>query len=326
MGDTRNAPRLLVVGSFAAIYLIWGSTYLGIRVAIETLPPLLMAGARFLLAGTILYVWARVRGTGAPRRGHWRSALVLGGLLLLGGNGGVSWAEQYVASGAAALIIATTPLWVALLGGLRRGGARPDGREAAGLMLGLGGVALLVGPGAAGDRVDPIGAAVLLLGSLSWAIGTLRAPRADLPASKALAIGMQMLAGGVLLTLAGLLTGEAARVDPAAVSLRSILALIYLVVFGSIVAFSAYIWLLDVCSAARVSTYAFVNPAVAVFLGWSLAGEPIGPRTILASGVIVAAVALIVTRRRARSGNGAEEAGRKPAETSLDPELREERA
>jgi drug/metabolite transporter (DMT)-like permease len=299
VGDDRRAPRLLVVAAFAAIYLVWGSTYLGIRYAIETLPPLLMAGTRFVLAGAILYAWVRLRGTPAPRAGHWPAAFTLGGLLLLGGNGAVSWAEQRVASGAAALIVATIPIWVALFEGLRPGGPRPGRRGAIGLLLGLGGVALLAGPGAAGsaERVDPLGAAVLMFAALSWTAGTLRAPRAHLPASKPMAIAMEMLAGGVLLIAAGLALGEGGRVDPAGVSLRSALALLYLVVFGSIVAFSAFIWLLGVCSAARVSTYAFVNPVVAVLLGWGLAGEPLGPRTLLASAVIVAAVALIVTRR-----------------------------
>jgi drug/metabolite transporter (DMT)-like permease len=292
------SPALGVAGAFAAIYLIWGSTYLGIRIAIESLPPLLMASCRFLLAGGLMYAWARLRGAPHPHRRHWPQAAWIGGFMLLGGNGGVSWAEQRVSSGAAALIIATVPIWVALLDSLRPGGRKPGAWEIAGLMLGPAGVALLVGPaaGASAERVDGLGAAVLIGAALSWTIGTLRAPRADLPKSKTLAIAMQMLCGGALLLVAGLGTGEWARFSPSAVTPRSILALLYLALFGSLVAFSAYMWLLHHCPPARVATYAFVNPIVAVFLGWALAGEPLGPRTLLAGSIIVSAVALIIIR------------------------------
>jgi len=300
-----SATPLGIAAAFAAIYLIWGSTYLGIRIAIESLPPLLMAASRFLLAGSLMYAWARLRGTPRPHRRHWPQAAWIGGLMLLGGNGGVSWAEQRVSSGAAALIIATVPIWVALLDSLRRGGRKPGGWEIAGLALGPAGVALLVGPaaGAGAERVDGLGAAVLVGAALSWTIGTLSAPGTDLPASKPLAIAMQMLCGGALLLVAGLLTGEGARFHPAAVTARSLLALIYLALFGSIVAFSAYMWLLHHCPPARVATYAFVNPIVAVLLGWGLAGEPLGPRTLIAGLVIVSAVALIVLRPRFAAGS-----------------------
>jgi drug/metabolite transporter (DMT)-like permease len=294
-----------VVAAFAAIYTIWGSTYLAILYAIETLPPFLMAGVRFVIAGSVLYGWAWLRGARRPVTVlHWKSALVVGGLLLLGGNGAVVWAEQRVASGLAALLVATVPLWMVLLDWLRPGGAAPDRRTATGIAIGLLGLALLVGPESllGGGRVDPIGAGVLVMGSLSWAAGSLYARRARLPEPPLLATALEMLAGGALLVLAGVLTGEIGRLDPGAVSARSLLGLLYLIVFGSLIGFTAYTWLLGVSTPARVSTYAYVNPVVAVLLGWALAGEPLTPRMALAAAIIVAAVAAITagqaTRRR----------------------------
>ena len=298
----------LVIAAFAAIYLIWGSTYLAIRFAIETMPPLLMAGVRFLFAGGLLYAWTRLSGTPRPTRMNWRAAALVGGLLL-GGNGAVTWAEQWVPSGLAALLIATVPLWMVLLAWLR-GGERPTLGVAGGLALGLVGIILLIGPGEllGGSHVDPVGALAILLGSVSWAAGSLYARRAPMPAAPLLGTGMEMLAGGALLLLVGLATGEGAQIHLEAVSLRSVLALGYLVVFGSIVAFSAYVWLLRVVTPARASTYAYVNPVVAVFLGWALASEPLTPLTLVAAAVIVAAVALIVMQQ-ARSNHA------QPAET-----------
>jgi drug/metabolite transporter (DMT)-like permease len=292
-------PRWQVATAFAAIYLIWGSTYLAIRLAIETFPPFLMASIRFLVAGIILYVWSRLRGASQPARSHWLSAAVVGGLLLLGGNGGVVWAEQHVPSGLTALLIGTVPLWMALLDWLRRDGAKPSNGVIVGLTLGFLGMALLIGPVelAGGDHVDLAGAAVLILASLSWATGSLYSRRAQLPASPLLATAMEMLAGGALLLIASLLVGEWARFDSSALSLRSWLALGYLIVFGALVGFTAYIWLLRVSTPAHVSTYAYVNPVVAIFLGWAFAGEPLTARTLLAAAVIVAAVVIITTYR-----------------------------
>lgn len=284
-----------IVAAFLAIYLIWGSTYLGIRIAIETLPPLLMAGLRFLIAGALLYGWARLRGAPRPAAAHWRSAFVVGALLFLFGNGGVVWAEQWVDSGLAALMIATEPLCIVLLAWLAPGGTRPGARVIAGLFIGFAGVALLVGGGTGPGGLDLAGAAILVLAALCWAAGSIYSPRAPFPSSQILSTAMTMLGGGALLTLAGLLHGEAARVTEAALSLRSVLAFGYLVVFGSIVGFSAYRWLLEVTTPTRVSTYAYVNPAVAVLLGWALAGEKVGAQTLLAGGIIVLAVVLIVT-------------------------------
>jgi drug/metabolite transporter (DMT)-like permease len=298
MSAPESRPsRLSIAAAFAAVYLVWGSTYLAIRFAIETLPPFLMAGVRFLTAGAILYLWARWRGAPAPEPRHWRPAAIVGGFLLLGGNGGVVWAEQRVASGLAALLVATVPLWIVLFSALGPGGRRPGARVLVGVALGLVGMALLVGPGeiAGGPGADPLGAAVLVLASVSWAIGSLYSRRAPLPSSPLVATAMEMLAGGALLVLAGLASGEAARLDLAAASPRSLLAFGYLVALGSLVGFTAYVWLLRVAAPARVATYAYVNPVVAVLLGWALAGEPLTPRILVAAAVIVAAVVAITT-------------------------------
>jgi drug/metabolite transporter (DMT)-like permease len=257
-----------------------------------------MAGVRFLLAGTILYLWARGRGAARPSTTNWRAAAVVGGLLLLGGNGGVVWAEQVVPSGLTALLVATEPFWIAVLLwiGTRQ---RPEPGVAVGLLLGFGGVLFLVGPEnlAGGGRVDPLGTLVIVTAALSWALGSLYSVRAPLPASQPLSTGMSMLAGGALLTLAGLVSGEAGRLDLAAISLRSGIAVVYLIAFGSLIGFSAYLWLMKATTPARASTYAYVNPVVAVLLGWALAGEPLTPRTLIAAAVIVGAVAIIVSRQ-----------------------------
>ena len=290
---------LRVGAAFAAIYLIWGSTYLAIRFAIDSLPPFFMAGVRFLIAGSLLYAWTRLQGVSRPARLHWREAGVIGGLMLLGGNGGVTWAEQRVSSGLAALMIATVPLWMVLLEAVRPGGTRPTGRTGLGVALGLAGMALLIGPWrlGGGPGVDMLGAGVLLLAALAWTVGSLYSRQARLPAAPLQATGMEMLAGGLWLMVAAGLTGEWDRLDLASVTPRSWLALGYLVIFGSLLAFTAYVWLLRVSTPARASTYAFVNPVVAVGLGWALAGEPLSARTLLAAAVIVAAVALITTGR-----------------------------
>ncbi len=301
--DTRPtllpAPRALVLTAFAAVYVLWGSTYLAIRIAIETMPPFLMAGVRFVIAGGMVYGWARWRGAPRPLRVHWRSAAIIGALLLVLSNGAVTWAELTVPSGITSLLVCTVPLWMVLLDWLLYGGAPPTPGVAAGVVVGLAGVALLVGPvGMAGGRgVDPAGAAALLAAPIFWAVGSLWSRQAVLPPSPLLAIGMEMLAGGALLLLLGLATGEATQVHPSAISARSLGALLYLVVFGALIGFTAYLWLLRVTTAARVSTHSFVNPVIAVALGWAVAGEPVTPRTVLASTVIIAAVALITLTR-----------------------------
>jgi drug/metabolite transporter (DMT)-like permease len=301
--------RFKLILAFAAIYLIWGSTYLAIRLAIETLPPFMMAGVRFVIAGVMLYGWARWRGAPRPVRANWLAAAIVGGFMLLGGNGGVTWAEQRVPSGLTAVLIATVPLWIALLEWLR-GGARPTARVAAGLATGLAGIVLLVGPGelGGGKGVDLVGASVLLIASLSWAIGSLYSRRAKLASSPLLATAMEMLCGGLLLLLAGLASGQVSDLNPSRISIQSILALCYLIAFGSLVAFTAYVWLLRVTLPARAATYAYVNPVVAVFLGWALAGEPLTARTLLAAAIIIGSVVIIAASQLRPGGEKSTEA------------------
>jgi len=305
MGDPPSRGR--IIAAFAAVYIIWGSTYLAIFYAIETLPPFLMAGLRFLVAGTLLFGWSLTSSPYRPGRREWQSALIIGGLLLLGGNGAVVWAEQTVPSGIAALLVAGTPCWMVLLDWLWQGAPRPGARTATGLLLGFGGIALLVGPSAfsSHDSIHVPGAMVLLVGSLAWAVGSIYSRQAPRPRGALLFTGMQMLMGGSLLMIAGTVTGEWSRVDPAGVSLRSVLAFAYLIVFGAIIGYSAYVWLLRASTPARVSTYAYVNPVVAVLLGWALVGETFSPRMAIAAAIIVAGVALITLEEHSRAKHAA---------------------
>jgi drug/metabolite transporter (DMT)-like permease len=303
--NTSPAPvahsRFALVAAFAIVYVVWGSTYLAIRFAIETLPPFLMAAARFLTAGTVLYAWARlVAGAEKPGRAQWRAAAIVGLLLLLGGNGLVVWSELRIPSGVAALLGGTTPLWMVLIDWLRRGGVRPTGQVVVGLLCGLVGLVWLIGPDslAGGGRIDLLGAAAVVLAGLAWAAGSIYQRHAPMPSSPSLSTAMQMLAGGVGLFVVGSALGEWHQVDVAAASLRSVLGFLYLVVFGSIIAFSAYVWLLRASTPARVSTHTYVNPIVAVLLGWALADEPLTPRMLVAVAVIVGGVALITLAPR----------------------------
>lgn len=293
--------RLQVALALGTVYVVWGSTYLAIRFAIETIPPMLMAGVRFLLSGALLYVLARARGAERPLAVHWRSAAVVGGLLLVAGNGIVVWAEQWVSSGLTALLVSTTPLWMVLLHWWSRDGSRPSLRTWGGIAVGFAGVGLLVNPGGTGGGgVSLGGAALLVLASFCWASGSLYSRRAPLPSSPLLATGLEMLIGGALLLLIGLATGETARVDLAATSAASLAAFAYLVVFGTL-GFTAYIWVLKAAPPALVSTYAYVNPLVAVLLGWALAGEEVTGRTLLGALVIVSGVALITASGQKRA-------------------------
>ncbi len=298
--STAPAPiahsRLALIVAFAIVYVVWGSTYLAIRFAIETLPPFLMAAARFLTAGTVLYVWARLAaGAEKPGRAQWKAAAIVGSLLLLGGNGLVVWSELRIPSGVAALLGGTTPLWMVLIDWLRRGGVRPTGQVVAGLLCGLAGLVWLVGPDslAGGGRIDTIGVVAVVLSSIAWAAGSIYQRHARMPASPALSTAMQMLTGGAALLVVAVALGEWPQVGVASLSLRSVLAFLYLVVFGSIVAFSAYVWLLRASTPARVSTHTYVNPIIAVLLGWALADEPLTPRMLVAAAVIIGGVALI---------------------------------
>jgi drug/metabolite transporter (DMT)-like permease len=305
-GSPRG-DRARLMAAFAAVYLVWGSTYLAIRYAIETLPPFVMAGARFIFAGLILIVWALLRGAEFPTARQWGSAAIVGAFLLLGGNAAVVWAEQRVPSGLAAVLVATVPLWMVVIDRLRPGGRHPGARVLLGVALGLAGVGLLVGHGefAGGRGVDTAGALVLVAGSLSWALGSLYAKSAKLPSSPPLATGMEMLCGGLLLLIAGSVTGEWASLDLAQVSARSWVSLAYLVTFGSLIGFTAYIYVLARTTPAMATTYAFVNPVVAVFLGWAIAGEPVTARTAIAATVIVAAVVVITIFDSGRKSSSA---------------------
>jgi drug/metabolite transporter (DMT)-like permease len=292
----EESPGRIAV-ALGTVYVIWGSTYLAIRFAVETLPPFLMAGTRFTVAGVILYAWRRSAGFPAPTRPQWRAATVVGGLMLLGGNGSVVWAEQWIESGTAALFVASVPFWMVLLDWVRPGGRPPRPTVWLGIVVGFAGVALLLGRPEPGPNYL-VGSLALLFASVSWAMGSLYSRSAVLPAPL-LATAMQMLTGGGLLLLAGIVTGELGRLDTSGFSTKSVLALLYLIVFGSLISYSAYVWLLRVTAPSLASTYAFVNPVVAVLLGWLLAGEAMNARIVLASAVIVGGVAVItLTRRR----------------------------
>jgi len=293
-----RASTLAIWSALFAVYLIWGSTYLAIRYAVETAPPFLMAGVRFIVSGGFLYALRRFHGDRGPKATEWRSAATVGILLLLGGNGGVVWAEQFVPSGLAALLVATVPLWMVLLDAIRPGGHRPTFMAAAGIIIGFAGVILLVHSVANGtEAMNSFGVAALLFAALSWATGSLYGRTANLPASQLLGTGMEMLTGGVALLLLSLAVGEWGRFDPTTVSQRSALAVVYLTVVGSS-AFVAYVWLLRVAPTPLVATYAYVNPLVAVLLGYFLAEESLTLRILLAATLIIGSVALVSMHRR----------------------------
>lgn len=293
--------KLRLAAAFAAVYLIWGSTFLTIRYALETIPPHLMAGARFVVPGLLLYAWLRWRGAPRPSKAHWKNTTYIGALLLLGGNGGVAWAQQRVPSGLAALMIGFVPLWMVLLDWLRPSGKRPPAPVLWGMGLGVAGMLLLTSPwDTSAGVVDPAGAWALIAAALSWAIGSLYARGAKLP-PLLMATAMEMLTGGALLLVAGTVFGEWRGFDVAAVSFKSWACLAYLAIIGSLVAFTAYAWLLQNTTAAKAATYAFVNPVIAVFLGWWLGGEALGPRALGAAAFIIGAVALIVLFRPSAS-------------------------
>lgn len=311
MSATRS-PRGLIWLAFALIYIVWGTTYLAISVAIETIPPLTMSGSRFLIGGGLLFVIARSRWGGSaalPTRREWLGAGVAGFLLFFVNNGLIVWAEHNgVPTGVVALLIGTTPMWITLLNWARNG-ARPSGLTWAGLLLGMLGIGLLVdlsdGPGSA----NLIGVVAVVVAALAWAAGSLYARGAALPRSPLMSTASQLLWGAALQSLLAVLTGELAALNVADITLRSLLAMLYLAIVSSIIAFTAFTWLMRTIEPARVATYAFVNPVIAFILGWLLLGEPISARTVLAAAVIVAAVALILRAQ-----------GRRPAAASVRPE------
>jgi len=301
--SVAGAPApLMVAAAFAAIYLIWGSTYLAIKYAIESVPPFLMTAVRFLIAGGVLYVWSMFRPTASPANGHvsraraWRDAFIVGGLLIVGGTALVGWAELSVPSGITSLILATTPLWMVLLEGVSSGRA-PAPRVLAGVAVGLGGLAILIWPSlvSPGAGIDLLGVGALALAALTWSAGALYSRRARLPASAARATGMQMIAGAALSLVVGIALGEHRALSVADITPASLAAIGYLVIAGALVGFSAYLWLIRVSTPSRVATHAYVNPVVAVLLGWAVLGEAVTSRTGIAMAVIVAAVVLIVS-------------------------------
>jgi drug/metabolite transporter (DMT)-like permease len=288
----------LVLVAFGLVYVIWGSTFLAIRIGIESFPPLLLAGTRHLVTGLILYPLVRWKTGVRPTPSQWRISFITGFLLLFIGNGGVCVAERTVPSGIAALLVATVSLWMVLVDWLRPGGVRPVTRVIIGLILGFGGLALLVGPKNLGGsaRIDPIGVGILVFASLAWASGSVYSKHAGgLSGSPLLGVAMQSLSGGVALWVAGFLSGEVASLHLGAITLRSWLAVGYLIAFGSTVGYTAYIYILKKSTATRVATYALVNPVVALFLGWLIVGEAITLRTIIAAAVILTAVLLVIT-------------------------------
>jgi drug/metabolite transporter (DMT)-like permease len=301
-----NAPTAAHRGQIwlglLVLYFVWGSTYLGIAYAVETIPPFLMAAIRFALAGLVLLTWSVFRSRGEfvmPSRREWRDSAIVGALLLGGGMGMVAWGEQTIPSGIAALIIGLMPVWVAVLGRVFLGERLP-GIAVAGIVIGFIGVGILVAPTIAGESgsLNPLGLVSLLISPISWSAGSLFAShRATLPKQPLVATGLQMVTGAVVLSAMALLAGEPARFDPAAVSSDSLVALAYLTIIGSLLAFTVYGWLLRVAPLPFIATYAYVNPVVAVILGTVIRDEPLDPRTLVAGAVIVGAVALIVTAR-----------------------------
>lgn len=297
-GSSSGKNGNLLVGlALLAVYVLWGSTYLAIRVALEGFPPFFMAGLRFIVAGSVLFLFLRMRGAPAPSARQWRTATVVGGLLLLGGNGGVVWAEQTVASGLAALAVSTVALWTALFAGMW--GQWPSRLEWVGLAVGFGGVALLNVEG--NLRASPLGAAALLVATVSWAFGSMWSRQLDLP-SGLMAPAAEMLGGGVLLILAGLASGEHL---PSAINGRAVWAVLYLVVFGSLLGFSGYAYLLRHVRPAVATSYAYVNPVIAVALGVLVAGEEISRTEWVAMPIVLAGVALVVLARGRASSRSA---------------------
>ncbi|HEX9000504.1 MAG TPA: EamA family transporter [Blastocatellia bacterium] len=303
-GISKIDPKrklVLLIAAFAAIYILWGSTYLAIKYAIETLPPLVMTGTRFLVAGGALFILGRYsKGYQKPSFREWRASFVVGTLLFLGGTGGVVLAEHYISSSLAALLVATEPAWIVLLSWLWLKETRPNWRVALGLLIGFAGVYLLIGGSSGGNAVNAgnqlLGAILVIGAAVCWATGSIYGVRAPASKSPILASGMQMISGGSMLLLAGTLRGEWTNFQLAAVSLHSWLGLAYLLVFGSLIGFTAYSWLLKNAQPSMVATYAYINPVIAVILGWAIAGESLTAQMLMGAGVIVASVALITSQ------------------------------
>jgi drug/metabolite transporter (DMT)-like permease len=312
-GPRARGWRLKVLAAFAAIYFIWGSTFLAVHVALVQLPPFFLCAVRLLAAGALLVGWARVRGDDWPRGEEWRNASLVGVLLPAVGNTAVTVGIAHIPSGLVALLVATIPLFVALLSAFGPRAGRPGALAVAGLVLGFAGIGLLVGPGLSDARhpdASPLWAMIPVAGSLSWAWGSLWSRGARMPRSPLMATGVGGVAGGAPVAVLSALAGDLARVQPAHVGLPALLALAYLVVFGSVVAFTGYLFLLREVSPATVSTYAFVNPVVAIGLGWAFAGEALSPRTLAAAALVIASVVLITWTQAHRAIRTGVEAAR----------------
>lgn len=296
---SATASRSALILAFSTIYLVWGSTYLGMRVAVETMPPFLMAAVRFTIAGLLLFAYLAFRGAQRPTsRQIWLNA-VIGTFLLLGGNGLVAWSEQFLPSGVTAVLIGISPLFFVLIEWAWPGGLRPSSVTLAAMLVGFGGVAWLAAPWESSDhgRLNSGGVLAILCGCVSWSLGSIYSRHAKHGAEPPMAAALQMLGGGAVLFLTSALHGDFAHLHLAGISGRSWVALAYLIAVGSLVGFSTYVWLVKHAPPARVATYAYVNPVVAVFLGWLALDEPITSRTLIASAVIVVAVAIITTQK-----------------------------
>jgi drug/metabolite transporter (DMT)-like permease len=302
METDTHRPRWKTLLAFAIIYFVWGSTFLAIRIGVREVPPLLLAAMRFLVAGLVLYGWMIARGEPNPTGRQWRSASVLAILIFVIDYGSLFWAEQRVPSGVAAVMLATIPAFMALSEIIVLRTQRLTVRLALALLIGLGGVAVLMSRSLnlGGAPIDPVGAVALIIASMSFSVSSALARKLPLPPSKVMSSGAQMLAGGVFLVLTAAALGEFRRFHPSTVSAGAWLSLLYLIVAGSIVGFTAYVWLIDHESPTRVGTYAYVNPVVAVLLGYFLGGEELGLRTILGTLFVLISVLVITTTPRSR--------------------------
>ena len=285
-----------------ALYIVWGSTYLAILFAVDTIPPFLQAGLRFLISGLILVIWRRAAGDEMPSLKQWKPLAIVGTLLLLGGNGLVSFAEQRIASGVAALIIGTVPLWLVLIEAIRPGGVRPSWRALIGLIIGFGGIYLLIGPSELTGKFqfDVLGTLTLITAAFLWSLGSIYSRSAELPKSALMTTGEEMLEGSIPIFIVSILLGEWTSFSFAQVSGQSWLALLYLITFGSMVGFVAYVWLLQNAPVSLVATYAYVNPLVAVLLGSWFAQESLTARTLVAAGIIIGSVVFINSARQVK--------------------------
>ena len=301
MTPDRPASRIALIAAYATIYVVWGSTYLGVRVAVASMPPFTMAGLRFLIAGTILFIFLKARGLPWPTRTQWRDNALIGAGLLLGSNALVAWAEQTVPSGLATLILGSSPMILVLVDWAKPGGKAPSGPTWVGVIVGMVGVAILLGPGAFPDTARPplLSVVALVAASAFWWIGSLYSRHVASNAPPLMASALQMLTGSALMLATGVLTGEAPRWKPAAVTAASWWAFAYLVIIGSLIVFPVYVWLIKHSKPALVATYAYVNPVVAVILGWAILGEPLTARIAVGGAVIVGAVALVTAQKHA---------------------------